>query len=87
MNDIDNITFIGGGGTDFNAAVNAFTKRVDNKIIFTDGCARMPSKAIDAIWVVFANKEIEPKGGKVIYINEEQLKKLYSYKNENKKTR
>lgn len=76
IRDIDNMKFTGGGGTNFDAAVNAFTRRVENKIIFTDGCARMPSKSVDAIWVVFGNRKIQPKGGKVIYINEEQLKKL-----------
>jgi len=82
--DIDNMKFVGGGGTDFNVAVNAFTKRVENKIIFTDGCSYMPNKAIDAIWVVFGSKKIKPKGGKVIYIKREELANLSSA---NKKTR
>lgn len=76
LNDIDNMPFKGGGGTDFNAAVNAFSKRVENKIIFTDGCASLPEKYLNAIWVVFGRDEFHPKGGKVIYINEEELKKL-----------
>ena len=29
----------------------------------------MPSKKIDAIWIVFGDKEIHPNGGKVIYID------------------
>lgn len=78
-NDIDNMEFRGGGGTNFNVAVNAFTRRVENKIIFTDGDAPMPNKSIDAIWIVFGGKEINPPGGKVIYINEEFLNKLNSY--------
>lgn len=82
--DIDNMKFKGGGGTDFNVAVNAFTKRVENKIIFTDGCSYMPNKAIDAIWVVFGSKKIKPKGGKVIYIKREELANLSFQK---KKTR
>ena len=65
------------GGTDFETAVNAFTRRVENKIIFTDGYADMPSKRLDAIWVVFGGKEINPNGGKVIQISDEQLEKLY----------
>ena len=76
LNDIDNMPFKGGGGTDFNIAVNAFSKRVENKIIFTDGCASLPEKYLNAIWVVFGRDEFHPKGGKVIYINEEELKKL-----------
>ena len=76
LNDIDNMPFKGGGGTDFDVAVNAFSKRVENKIIFTDGCASLPEKYLDAIWVVFGREEFHPKGGKVIYINEEELKRL-----------
>ena len=76
MTDIDNFTFVGRGGTNFNAAVNAFSKKADNKIIFTDGDASMPRKEIDAIWVVFGDKEINPKGGKVIYIDKSKLIKL-----------
>lgn len=74
--EIEHLEFKGGGGTNFNTAVNAFSKRVENKIIFTDGEASMPDKNIDAIWVVFGNKKIKPKGGRVIYITEEQLNDL-----------
>ena len=77
VSDIDNLEFYGGGGTDFNVAVNAFTRRVENKIIFTDGVADMPSTPIDAIWIVFGEAKINPIGGKVIYINGEQLDRLY----------
>ena len=83
LEDIDNLEYIGGGGTDFNVAVNAFTRKVENKIIFTDGDAPMPGIAINAIWVVFGGKKINPKGGKVIHITGEQLRKLcFSYKDE-----
>ena len=69
-----------GGGTDFNAAVEAFSRRVPNKIIFTDGEAPMPEKVVrNVIWVVFGNQQINPKGGKVIHITPEQLDRLYSY--------
>ena len=78
ISDIDNLEFYGGGGTNFDAAVNAFTRRVENKIIFTDGDADMPSTPIDAIWIVFGRIEINPPGGKVIYIDTEQLDRLYS---------
>ena len=74
--EIEKLEFKGGGGTNFNVAVNAFSKRVENKIIFTDGCATMPDKNVDAIWVVFGDKKIKPKGGRVIYISEEQLNDL-----------
>lgn len=77
--DIDDLTFYGGGGTDFNAAVGAFTRRVENKVIFTDGWADMPNTQIDAIWIVFGNCKINPVGGKVIYINESALSRLHQY--------
>lgn len=73
--DIDNMKFVGGGGTDFNVAVHAFTRRVDNKILFTDGEAEAPKMPLDVIWIVFGNKEINPKGGKVFYVDEEKLTK------------
>lgn len=78
--DIDKMSFPIGGGTDFNAAVEAFSRIVPNKIIFTDGEAEMPKKAVrDVIWVVFGNQKINPKGGKVINITGEQLSNLYKY--------
>lgn len=75
-NDIENMRFQGGGGTDFNVAINAFSRRVENKVIFTDGEAPMPEKTMDAIWIVFGEDKIEPKGGKVIAINRRQLERL-----------
>lgn len=85
VEDIDNMSFQIGGGTDFNVAVEAFSRRVPNKIIFTDGKAPMPEKAVrNVIWVVFGNQQINPRGGKVININGEQLRKLYRYMQEDK---
>ena len=76
--DIDNMSFPIGGGTDFNVAVGAFSRKVPNKIIFTDGEADMPRETVrNVIWVVFGNEKINPKGGKVINITGEQLRKLY----------
>ena len=76
--DIDNMSFPIGGGTDFNAAVGAFSRKASNKIIFTDGEADMPRETVrNVIWVVFGDKKIKPKGGKVINITDEQLRKLY----------
>ena len=72
--------FQGGGGTDFDVAVGAFSRRVENKIIFTDGWASMPYKPCDCIWVVFGYQIINPTGGKVIYVDEKEL-----YKNKIKK--
>lgn len=85
VEDIDNMSFPIGGGTDFNAAVEAFSRRVPNKIIFTDGEAPMPEKAVrNVIWVVFGNQQINPRGGKVINITGEQLRKLYRFMQENR---
>lgn len=80
--DIEKMRFEGGGGTDFTVAINAFSRRVENKIIFTDGEASMPDTPLDAIWMVFGSKKINPKGGKVIHITKEQLDKLYLYETE-----
>lgn len=74
--DIDEMTYRGGGGTNFNAAVRAFSRRVTNKIIFTDGDAEMPDIPMDAIWLVFGKKDISPMGGRVIRISPEQLDEL-----------
>ena len=75
VNDIDKLKFVGGGGTDFTVAIEAFSSRVDNKIIFTDGRSFMPNQYCNCIWVVFGDKKIEPIGGKVIYIDENELVK------------
>lgn len=71
--DIDRMEFPGGGGTDFNVAAEAFTMRADNRIIFTDGEADDPEKTLNAIWVVYGEKQITPPGGTVIHIPYEQL--------------
>ena len=75
INDIDNFKLIGRGGTDFEVAINSFSKNADNKIIFTDGMAYVPTNKIDIIWIVFGDNIITPNGGKVIYINEKDLVK------------
>lgn len=76
VEDIDNFPIVGKGGTDFDVAVNSFTGKAENKIIFTDGYADIPKKEINAIWIVYGNKKINPPGGRVIYISEEQLQEL-----------
>ena len=85
--DIENMQFEGGGGTYFDVAVSAFSRRVENKIIFTDGWASMPSTPIDAIWVVFGGRAINPAGGKVIHIDERQLERLCNYQQINEHKR
>ena len=39
----------------------------------------MPEKPMDIVWVVYGNEKINPKKGRVIYINEKQLRKLKHY--------
>ncbi|MDO5557009.1 MAG: VWA-like domain-containing protein [Clostridia bacterium] len=65
--ELDQIEILGGGGTNFDVAVEAFSLKAENKIIFTDGCASMPRMACNVTWIVYGN-EICPKGGRVIYI-------------------
>ena len=72
--DIDEMVFEGGGGTDFNVATEAFSLRVDNRVIFTDGQAPMPDKPLNAIWLVYGDEEINPPGGRVIHIPIQQQK-------------
>lgn len=76
LKDIDELVFQGGGGTDFNVAVNAFTGDAENQIIFTDGYGEQPLQRCDAVWVVYGTMKIHPKGGKVIYVD--PFKKVYA---------
>lgn len=80
LNDLDNMVFEGRHGTSFTAAVNAFSGRVDNRIIFTDGEASMPSVRMDVIWIVFGKKRIAPNGGRVFYVDDDLLRRLKSDK-------
>lgn len=77
IDDLNRLKVDIGGGTDFDVAVEAFSKSSANKIIFTDGYARMPEKLVNnLIWVVYGEGTIEPKCGQVIYIREQELEKL-----------
>jgi len=75
--DIDNLELRGAGGTDFTVAVNAFTGDAENQIIFTDGYAEMPEENCNAIWVVYGNIRIHPKGGRVIYVKPTEEKEKH----------
>ena len=77
FHDIDNMKYEGGGGTDFDVAVNAFSRRVINRIIFTDGWADPPKNKLSVIWVIFGSKKIDPQGSKVIYVDEKSLVKKH----------
>ena len=65
--DIDALELQGAGGTDFTVAVSAFTGDAENRIVFTDGYAEMPTQRCDAVWVVYGTSRIDPPGGRVIY--------------------
>lgn len=74
--ELEDVPLKGGGGTNFNVAVNAFTKNADYRIIFTDGKSKMPDIEVNAIWIVYGGKVISPKGGRVINIDDEGLRQL-----------
>lgn len=75
--DILELDLTGAGGTDFNAAVSAFTGDTENKMIFTDGFAEMPDQRCDAVWVVYGNTTIQPKGGRVLYVRQTEEKEQH----------
>ncbi len=71
--DIDNIKITIGGGTNFNEASKAFTRRKDvNKICFTDGCdggnAGIEDKRKDIVWISFENPNFKPDEGEVVFV-------------------
>ncbi len=39
----------------------------------------MPNTPVDAIWIVFGGIKINPAGGKVIHVDDEQLERLCNY--------
>lgn len=66
-----------GGGTDLDLAVKSFSKdKKINKIVLTDGMGKMPAREtqnINAIWVVYDNRNFSPCCGKVIYVDKKQI--------------
>ena len=71
--------FEGGGGTNFDVAVDAFSRKTVNRIVFTDGYADMPKRNVRAIWVVIGDHTINPPGGKVIYVDRRLIDKRYRF--------
>ena len=78
--DIDNLGIPGRGGTDLDLPVRSFSKDKDiNKIIFTDGYGLMPKEDLkneNVIWLIYGNENFKPCCGRVININEKQLKNM-----------
>ena len=71
--DIDNFVVYGGGGTDFDNAVQHFSKdkRV-NKIVFTDGYDEFTLTDPvykNVIWLVYERTDFKPRMGKVINVD------------------
>ncbi len=77
--EIDNLHFIGRGGTNFHAAIEAFqrySRGVENLVILTDGedeWRTLPE--CRAIWVIYGGKRISPPGGKTINISLDSIRK------------
>lgn len=80
ISDIDNFRIDGGGGTNFNNAVLAFSKDPKvNKIVFTDGYDKLTKDykyLASVIWLVYGNRNFDPPLGKVIQVSEEALDNL-----------
>ena len=72
--DIEHLELRGSGGTSFEAAVNTFTGDAETRIIFTDGYAEMPEQRYDAIWLIYSDMPVHPKGGRVIYVKQPEEK-------------
>ena len=79
--DIDNLNISGGGGTNIDNAVRAFSRKKEiNKIVFTDGCGYMPRADLakmNVLWVVYDNDNFNPICGQVIYVNRRDIMKNY----------
>lgn len=80
--DIDNFTIRGGGGTDIDQAVRAFSKKKEvNKIVFTDGYSdsmpREDLKKTNVIWLIYDNNNFNPVCGKVIYVDKSQIRQNF----------
>lgn len=76
--DINNLRIRVGGGTNFDSASKAFSKRKDvNKICFTDGWdggdAGIQDKRKDIVWICFENPNFKPDFGKVLYVPKSQI--------------
>ncbi len=79
--DIDNLRIRVGGGTNFDAASRAFSKRKDvNRICFTDGQdggdAEIREKRKDIVWISFENPDFKPDDGKVIFVPASQIQEF-----------
>ena len=86
--DIDNLNISGGGGTNIDNAIRAFSRKKEiNKIVFTDGYGYMPRADLakmNVLWVVYDNDNFDPICGQVIYVNRHDIMKNYKDHTENR---
>lgn len=80
--DIDRFQINGGGGTNIDLAVRAFSKKKEvNKIVFTDGYSNeMPRndlKNMNVTWLIYDNNDFRPVCGKVIYVDKRQIQQNF----------
>ena len=75
--DIDRLELRGAGGTNFEAAIHAFTGDAETRIIFTDGYAEMPEERCDAIWLIYSDMPVHPNGGRAIYVRKPEEKETH----------
>ncbi len=75
--DIQKLELRGAGGTNFEAAIHAFTGDAETRLIFTDGYAEMPEERCDAIWLVYSDMPVHPKGGRVIYVKKPEERETH----------
>lgn len=82
--DIRHFRVRGGGGTDFEKAIQHFTFKPEvNKVVFTDGYDQMrlqDKKYAGIIWIVYQNKDFVPAVGKVIYVEKKDIMKQHLVK-------
>lgn len=85
--DIDNFTIMGRGGTDFERAIQYFSKdRAVNKIVFTDGYDSQYTydpKYKNILWLVYSNANFQPRCGKVIMVNRMEIQNFNTDTNTN----
>lgn len=69
--DLESFTILGRGGTNFQVMADSFSFGDINRIILTDGYAKLPITKFPINWVILelGNKDFKPQFGNVIHIN------------------
>ena len=80
LKDVDNLSILGRGGTDFDIALASFSKQKDvHRIVFSDGYSEVTRNAVNEkiknlYWLIWGNnKKFAPCCGKVIFVDEKQF--------------